>query len=96
MAQITVFATIVAKKEKVEFVKEELLKLVELTRKENGCIDYILHQDNEIKSHFLMYEIWENEEFLEEHVKNKALTQYLAVTENAISSFIVNKMINIS
>ncbi len=31
----------------MDLVKNELLKLIELTRAEEGCINYDLHQDNE-------------------------------------------------
>ena len=41
--------------EKIELVKSELLKLIDITRAENGCINYDLHQDNENKNLFLFY-----------------------------------------
>jgi len=92
MAQLTVVATIIAKEDKVEFLKKELLKLVELTKTEQGCIGYTLHQDNENPAHFLMYENWESEELLEVHKNNTALTQFVATTQDSIAQFIVNKM----
>ena len=53
MANLTVVAKVVAKKEMVEALKVELIKLIEPTRKENGCIDYRLQQDNEDPAVFI-------------------------------------------
>ena len=52
--RLTIVAKILAKEEKRELVKKELLKLIELTRGEDGCINYDLHQDNDNKNLFLL------------------------------------------
>ena len=62
MTQLTIVADIVAKQDKIELVKSELLKLIEPTLAEEGCINYDLHQDNNnqgnrmsgFRSHFYM------------------------------------------
>lgn len=46
MSTLTIVANIMANEEKVELVKSELMKLIEATRAEAGCINYDLHQDN--------------------------------------------------
>ena len=38
------------------------LKLIDITRAEEGCINYDLHQDNENPAHFLFYENWKSRE----------------------------------
>ena len=45
--QLTIVARILAKDEKRDLVKSELLKLIPITRAEAGCINYDLYQDNE-------------------------------------------------
>ena len=45
--QLTITASILAKTEKREFVKQALLKLIPPTLQEEGCLNYDLHQDNE-------------------------------------------------
>ncbi|MFK7900077.1 MAG: putative quinol monooxygenase [Cyclobacteriaceae bacterium] len=45
--QLTIVAKILAKEGKRELVKAELLKLIAITKQEEGCINYDLHQDNE-------------------------------------------------
>ena len=47
MAKLTIVANIKANPDKIDLVKAELLKLIEITRSEEGCINYDLHQDND-------------------------------------------------
>ena len=68
MSPLTVVAKVKAKKESVETVKSELLQLIPPTRKENGCIAYNLHQDDEDPALFIFYETWKNEACLEKHM----------------------------
>ncbi len=42
--------------------------LLEPTRNEKGCIDYILHTDPEDNSRFMFYENWENKELWNLHL----------------------------
>lgn len=60
MSKLTIVAKIKAKAGKVELVKTELIRLVDFTRNEKGCINYDLHQDNTDPSLFLFYENWES------------------------------------
>lgn len=96
MSQLTIVANIKAKTDKVELVKAELLKLIDVTRAEKGCINYDLHQDNENPSHFLFYENWESRELWQIHMNNEHLAAYLAATEGAVEEFTVNEMSVIS
>jgi quinol monooxygenase YgiN len=56
MAKLTIFANIKAKADRIDLVKAELEKRLDITRAEAGCINYDLHQDNENPAHFLFYE----------------------------------------
>ena len=56
------------KPEHVEQVKSELLKLSAASQADQGCIQYILHQDNANVTGFIVYEIWENNELLQQYV----------------------------
>ena len=80
MPKITVVAKLVAKKDSMEAVKTELLKLIEPTRREQGCIEYRLHQDNDDPAVFVFYENWESAACLEKHAETehyKAFTKAL-------------------
>lgn len=89
---LTIVGRIEANPDKVEFVKAELLKLIEPTLKEVGCIQYDLHQDNENPAVFLFYENWKTRELWQQHMNNDHLTEYMKVTEGAVASFSLNEM----
>ena len=89
---LTIVARIEANPDKVEFVKAELLKLLEPTVKEAGCIQYDLHQDNENPAVFVFYENWESRELWQEHMNNTHLAEYMKATEGTVASFTLNEM----
>ena len=65
------YITIIAKfklLDQPEKVKEELFSLVEPTRNEKGCVDYIFYQDIEDESILMLYENWESNGDLEAHM----------------------------
>jgi quinol monooxygenase YgiN len=92
MLKLTIIATIKAKPEKIELVKAELEKLIPITREEEGCIDYVLHQDNVNPAHFLFYENWESRELWQAHMGQQHLADFQAATEGAIEEFAINEM----
>lgn len=89
---VTVIARLVAKPEAIAEVKIELLKMVEPTRQEEGCLTYRLHQDNENPALFIFYEIWENMERLLAHTNTRHYREYAAAVEGKIAEKIVQKM----
>ncbi|MGX1930719.1 putative quinol monooxygenase [Flagellimonas sp. 2504JD4-2] len=90
--KLTIVAQIWAKEEKRELVKSELLKLIDTTRAEEGCINYDLHQDNENPNLFLFYENWESYDLWQKHMKNTHLADYMKATEGAVADFTLNEM----
>lgn len=51
-----------AKQDKKEQLKEELLKVAALSRKEKACISYTVHQDINNNAQFALYEKWTSKE----------------------------------
>lgn len=96
MVKLTIVANIIAKADQVELVKAELLKLIDVTRAEEGCINYDLHQDNENPAHFTFYENWESRELWRTHMDNEHLAQYMKATEGAVDTFTLNEMSHIA
>lgn len=92
MAKLTIVANIITKADKINMVKSELLKLIDITRAEKGCINYDLHQDNESPTHFMLYENWESRELWQTHMGNQHLQDYMAATEGAVETFTLNEM----
>ena len=96
MAQLTIVANITAKNDKIDLVKTELEKLIDITRAEKGCIQYDLHQDNESPAHFMFYENWESRDLWQMHMGNQRLQEYIAATESAVEDFTVTEMTHIA
>ncbi|MDO6764450.1 putative quinol monooxygenase [Agarivorans sp. 1_MG-2023] len=96
MPTLTIVANIKANADKIDLVKAELLKLIEVTRAEEGCINYDLHQDNDNPAHFMFYENWTSRELWQTHMGNTHLAEYMAATEGAVEEFVLNEMTQIA
>ena len=92
MPKLTIVAHVHAKPDKVDFVKDELMKLIPITQAEAGCIQYDLHQDNENPAHFVFYENWESLELWQTHMNAPHLKAYMETTEGAITEFTLYEM----
>lgn len=92
MAQVTLVVKVVAKKDSVEELKRELLKMVEPTRREEGCMEYNLHQDNENPAVFFFYENWKSEEALEQHIAMPHFQGFVAATGSLTEEMVINKL----
>lgn len=95
MSKISVVAKVVAKSGAVEKVKAELVKLVETTRTEQGCIEYRLHQDLDDPRVFAFYENWESLPCLDRHLASPHFKEYLAAVDGLIAEKSVHKMAEI-
>ena len=96
MAKLTIVANITATAGNIELVKSELLKLIDVTRAEVGCVNYDLHQDNDNLAHFLFYENWESRELWQNHMGNQHLLDYLSATEGFVEEFVISEMTTIA
>jgi len=92
MDKLTIVANITAKADKIDLVKAELEKLIDITRAEEGCLQYDLHQDNENPAHFMFYENWESRELWQAHMSAQQLQDYMAATKGAVEVFTLNEM----
>ena len=92
MGKLTIVAHITAKPDQIDLVKGELEKLVPITRSEQGCVQYDLHQDNENPAHFMFYENWENRDLWQLHMNAPHLAAYMAATDGAVEDFTLHEM----
>lgn len=92
---LTILAQITAIAGKEALVRQELEKLIEITRAEAGCIKYDLHIDNDAPGFFVFYETWENRELWRAHMEAPHLAAYMAATDGAVASFSLNEMTKI-
>ena len=93
---LTIVANIEAKADKIEFVKAALLKLIEPTRLEEGCIQYDLHKDNNNPALFTFIETWATPALLQAHLNSPHLKAYVQASEGAVVNFKLNELTNIS
>ena len=96
MPTVTVVAKVTAKSDAIEAVKAELLKMIAPTRKEEGCIEYRLHQDNDNPAVFVFYENWMDISYLEQHMKSQHFLVYVAAVGDLIAEKIVYKMTEVN
>ena len=93
---LTILAQITAVPGKEALVRSELEKLVDITRAEEGCEQYDLHQDNENPGLFVFYENWQSRDLWQQHMGAPHLAAYMAATEGAVSNFVLNEMAKIA
>ncbi|MEL6256356.1 MAG: putative quinol monooxygenase [Bacteroidota bacterium] len=89
---LSVVAECYVKKGFAQELKAEMIKLLEPTRAEEGCINYDLHQDQEDENHFIFYENWESADHLAKHAKSAHIMAYREVSKDKIASMKIYKM----
>ncbi len=67
---IHVFATLTAQPGKEQILRDALLAMIEPTKKEPGCISYILHEDPKNPATFWFFEIYKNQAATDFHMKS--------------------------
>ena len=82
---LTVVAEMAAKPGKEDELKRHLLALVEPTRREDGCVQYDLHQSTSEPGRFVFYENWQSRELLERHLQSPHLQAFGAVEEELLA-----------
>ncbi|MEM9103923.1 MAG: putative quinol monooxygenase [Pseudomonadota bacterium] len=95
MTKLTITGNIKVKPEYLGKVKEELLKLIPITRAEEGCIQYDLHQDNEDPTYFMFYENWNSRELWQTHMNNDHLKTYMEATDGMVEKFWLHELTQI-
>ena len=89
---LTIVARIEAKADSIDPVKSELVKLIEPTRAETGCLQYDLHQDNNHWAGFLFVENWKLRQLWQEHINSVHLKAFQAAVEDALDSLVIHEM----
>jgi quinol monooxygenase YgiN len=81
---IVVIARVKAKSGKKEELKKELLKLIEPSRKDDGCINYDLHNSEDEPGQFMFHETWRDKEALTKHLATPHLRKFIEISDNLI------------
>lgn len=93
--QLFIIVKFEVKKSKINDVKTELLKILDPTRKEHGCIRYDLHQDLNDPSIFMFYEIWETVDAWKEHDSKRHIIDFKKAIEGSLKKITFNKLTEI-
>lgn len=93
MSKVTVIATIKAKEGKSDEVRAELLKLIEPTRSEAGCINYDLHLTSDDANCFVFYENWKSKEDLDQHLATTYISAFINQADNLLSEPVEIKLL---
>lgn len=91
MNQLSIVAVIVAKEAFQEDVLKALHAVTDGTRREEGNISYILHQDTTNPLKFVIIENWKSQEAIAHHDK----TEHFQAFKNAIADKIDSLSIDI-
>ena len=90
--QLPIIVKFKVKPDKIELVTSELLKILEPTRKEDGCILYDLHRDLEDPTVLMFYEIWETVDHWRVHDKQEHIAKFRKAIDGAVESITFNKL----
>ena len=76
----TVIAWLEAKPGKESELRAALLALIEPTRKEDGCVQYDLHEHTEQPGRFAFYENWTSKEHLDRHLASPHVQDFFTAS----------------
>ena len=93
---LTIIARPTVDPKRVEQVKQAMLDLVEATLKEEGCIRYELHQDNNQTNRFTFVEAWENRELWQKHMNGPAIKVFNDRASGGFIGFELNELTKVS
>ncbi|MQR97485.1 putative quinol monooxygenase [Fictibacillus phosphorivorans] len=83
---ITINAILKANPGKEESLREELIKVVQASRNEEGCISYTLHESTENPETFVFYEKWRDEDALNRHIDSQHYKAYRKNIETLVQN----------
>ena len=93
---ITIVARPTADPDRLEEVKAALVDLVEATLKEEGCLCYELHQDNEHPNRFVFVERWENRKLWRQHMAGEGVRAFNARVSGGIIGFELQELTKVA
>jgi quinol monooxygenase YgiN len=92
MSKLTIVANIRVNSDKIDLVKAEVVNLIRITRSEEGCINYDLHQDNQDPSFFMFYENWQTRELWQKHMNAAHVKAFVEATDGAVAEVTLHEM----
>ncbi|WP_145931911.1 putative quinol monooxygenase [Yersinia bercovieri] len=84
--EVRVIASLVAKPEFVNEVREAVHQIIEPSREEKGNLQYDLHAENDQNGSFVFFERWTSAEALEKHNKAQHFIDFVKSIEGKLES----------
>lgn len=81
MPELTLIATTLARPEAAERVAVEMAKLIAPTRREPGCLEYVMHRGLDEPRRIVFYERWRSAEHLEAHTRTEHFRDCMAAID---------------
>ncbi len=82
---LTIIAKLQVSPEKREELLNHIKDLTASTRKEEGCVTYLFHQDNNNPTLFTFYEIWASYDAFLNHKDSVHFKDFVKKTENYVN-----------
>ena len=95
MSKVSLVTIIEAKLEEKDFIRNELEKLIPITRKEDGCINYNLFLDSKNPARFIFEESWEDKAKLQGHMESEHLKKYLEASKGKLKTSEIIELIQL-
>ena len=84
MESIVITAILKPKENMADQLLTELNKVLEASRAEAGCLNYVLHQSIEDDT-FVLHETWKDKDALESHIDSQHYQEYRANTADLVA-----------
>lgn len=92
MSEITIVATLTIKSDFQAPLMEQLKKLVDSSRAEEGCLQYDLHQDSQNPLVYIFIERWASQPILDVHNQSEHFVSFGQFAKGKIESLSINVM----
>ncbi|CRY54217.1 antibiotic biosynthesis monooxygenase domain-containing protein [Yersinia intermedia] len=90
--EVRVIASLVAKPEFVNEVKEAVLQVIEPSREEQGNLQYDLHAESGQNGSFVFFERWESDAALDKHNKTQHFGDFVKAIEGKLERIEIKKV----
>lgn len=90
---IYLIADIIANPGKEKELESSIFKVMTPTKKEIGCLQYDLHKVLEHNGKYIMYEVWESQEAIDNHIASEHVKIFLneAQQNGLMKDLIINR-----
>lgn len=93
MAELTLIATTIAQPGRIDEVRSAMTKLVEPSRREPGCLEYVMHRSLSNPDAVVFYERWESSGHLEAHTLTEHFLECMKAIEGMTAEVVLEELV---